>query len=258
MLLDRENKKVVTRRIACGIPGRPPKSLDYFEITLTEQSGRDAPFEVDKAAMDALVGYGEQYKTRRRIPIRVDSDDIEDFLVQAYTSRAPLPQLRRDGAPLLDGDGKGVLRPKIWCSGDGRLAKRLTRDGGLDQIRCNCSPRLTARTPDELTQLLTKRMKHNPDDGKRCPFAQNGNEKIGPTCKPETVLICRADVVSNVGSFCRFRSHGHMTADALRSCGASGSRCSACGAASARAPSTAGQRATSCRPRALAPSCSSA
>jgi hypothetical protein len=219
------DRKVVTHRIACGRPGRPPKALDYLEITTTEQPAQDAAFPIDDAAMQALVDLGPRYalpadKTggvikTRRIPIRVDSSVIDEFLLQAYRCRVSAPVKGRDGHVLERVAGEPLMRPQVWCSGDGVEAHR-----GLEAkkpIPCNASPRFPDRDQSELVQLLRKASAHDPNDGKRCPFAQNGNAKAGPTCKPESVLICRSDVVANVGAFCRVRSHGHYTADALAS-----------------------------------------
>jgi hypothetical protein len=217
-------RKVVTHRIACGRPGRPPRSLDYLEITTTEQPAQDAAFPIDDAAMQALVDLGPRYalpadKTGgaikpRRIPVRVDSDTIDEFLMQAYRCRVAAPVIGRDGEPLMKGPGQPLMRPQVWCAGDGVEAHRGIKD--KKPIACCASPKHAPRAQDELLQLLRKSSLHNPADGKRCPFAQNNDAKAGPTCKPETVLICRSDVVANVGAFCRIRSHGHFTADALR------------------------------------------
>lgn len=226
MLKDRRRRPVVTHRIACGRPGsNRPEKLDYLEITTFERASAQSAYNVDKAAMDRLRSpeFGERYGAPadpekpvkpRRIPIRVDSDEISDFLTQRYESTAMLPILV-DGAPLTDSNGKVAKRPTVWCHGDGEMAQRLGRDMKVfNQIRCCSSPEYPARTQRELAEAIEAgASKHDPNDGKRCPFAQNTDPMLGACCKPVTTLICRSDVVANMGAFCRYRSHAHSSAD---------------------------------------------
>lgn len=247
-LKDRTTRKVVTHRIACGRPGNPnghgrdksPSRLDYFEITGVEQDPATGQFAVETEAMKNLASFGPRYATNngdkdnpqprpRRIPIRVASDDIDEFMPQAYRSRTMLPVVNSDGTPkmvLRKGGSEPVQLTRLqpWCEGDGATAKRLY-GGERISIPCRCSPK-NERPLDDLQQLLTKRAKHDPvADERRCPWAQNASlastpdapawAKASPVCKPETVLICTCDALGSIGSFARFRSHGHYTADAM-------------------------------------------
>lgn len=235
LLKDRSRKRSVTHRIACGRPGNPQasgkeryfSSLDHFEITGVEQARGTDQFTVDTEAMKRLVAFddGVRYKDRRRVPVRLDSNNIEDFLKQEYESRASLPVLGADGTQKMwtqknQDTGRDELVPakmvQVWCHGDGQTAKRRQKDGKEKPIRCCADKRnLVERTPDELAQLLSRRVAHLPEDGKLCPWMQNDNAKAAPQCKPTTLLVCRSDVVNNLGSFCKFRSSGHNTADEL-------------------------------------------
>ena len=221
-LNDRSPRPVVTHRIACGRPGEtktsPPSSLDFFEITLNARPQNYGLFPVDAGAMSRLESLGYQSVKPRRIPIRVDSDDIDDFLSQNYTSRMSAPVFGRDGGQLMQKDGVTPLtRLQVWCHGDGRVAKRSGKDGQVKEIPCCSNPRTyRARARDDLLSILSRRSKHDPMDGKRCPYAQNDDGKAGPVCKPESIMLVRCDVVANIGARCRVTSHGHRTADALR------------------------------------------
>lgn len=200
-------------------------ALDYFEITTTEQEKQDAPFAIDQDAMARLVELGPRYAKApegngvikpRRVPIRVDSDKIDDFLMQEYRVRVPAPVMARDGVtPLMKTATERLMRPQVWCHGNGVQAFRGFGDDKRP-IPCNASPSFPPRPQDELMKLLKRGKDHNPEDGKRCPFAQNNDGRAGPMCKPETVQIQRCEAVAGVGAFARFRSHGHGTADAMR------------------------------------------
>lgn len=215
MLRDRTRRKVITHRLAMGRPGnkngtgkeRAPSRLDHFEIT-TNSPDANGQFPVDREAMarlDKADVLGRKYDTQkpRRLPIRVDSDNIEDFMVQRYECRIPK-------------EGGGT---EVFCHGDGATAHRLVGRGVRKEIRCCARPQFgdgkgyPDRTPKELDDILSRRVRHNPEDGLRCPFAQNTNAKEGPTCEPVTELVVRCDVATGVGARARFRSHGHRTAD---------------------------------------------
>ncbi len=233
LLEDRRRRPVVTHRIACGRPGKPPVKLDYLEITYNQTDRGDA-YVLDAAAMERLATLGPQY-TRlvdvevqepggvskrvkqnrpRRIPIRLFDDDLDVVVDQEYRARAPMPVKKPNGEPMMDGD-KPVTRTGVFCHGNGKEAHRLTAGGGEKTIRCCASPSFEPRTDAELAQILGRRAVHNPEDGKRCPFAQNGNPKAGPKCVPETTLFVLSDVVSNIGGVCRIRTHAHSSADTL-------------------------------------------
>lgn len=222
MLRDRPaDKKVITHRIAAGRPGESersaPSALDHFEITLNERPKHYGAFPRDHEAHARLADFGvADTQKPRRIPIRVDSDEIDDFLLQEYQSRRSLTVLDRLGQPILK-DGEPVRRPTLWCHGDGVEAKRMAGDRTWNTIPCRSAPSFQPWKPDELVQLLKgKAIPDLASDQHRCPFAQNTDARAGPTCKPTTVLICRSDVIGGLGTFARFRSHGHQTADALR------------------------------------------
>lgn len=244
MLKDRTPRKVITHRIAAGRPNNPTlpmgaegkwvHALDYFEITGVEQDPKSLQFVVDRRAMDILPSLGKQYDPHkpRRIPIRLASDTLEDSLLQSYRSRAMLPVLSADGTQKMgqkDGeDPSPILRLQPWCEGDGVEARRLSSGGDRSVIPCHASPKCGDRQMPQLLDLLGKKVKHDPtSDVKRCPWSQNASvagtrgahpvAKKAPVCKPETVLIAHCDAVGSIGSFARFRSHGHYTADALRS-----------------------------------------
>ncbi len=244
LMKDRTHRKVITHRIAAGRPNNPTivsghgkwlHSLDYFELTGVEQDPVTLQFAVDKLAMDRLPSFGEQYSATkpRRIPIRLASDLLEDSLTQAYRSRAMLPVIGADGNPKMgmrqgDTEASPIMRLQPWCEGDGQTARRLTGGGERVSIPCHASPKCGERPLPQLLELLGKKAKHDPVvDTLRCPWAQNASvgglkdappiAKKAPTCKPETVLICHCDAIGGVGSFARFRSHGHYTADNLRS-----------------------------------------
>lgn len=233
-LKDRRKKPVITHRISCGrVSGSGEytriEKLDGFEITTFERIGKDGYYVVDRTAMDALEVWGERYVHKRndegkitlarRIPIRVDSDNIEDFVSQRYESRAPLPILGRDGKPIMKNATTLMKKPQVWCHGDGESAMRLSMDtktwkSTWNKIRCCSSPDCTPRSQKDLVELLDAgASKHNPEDGCRCPYAQNVDKDAGPTCGPVTKLICRSDVVANIGAFCRFQTHAHSTGD---------------------------------------------
>lgn len=211
MLKDRKPRKVVTHRLAYGRPasgGRKfPEKLDHWEIT-SSSPDKDGSFPVDKDAMARLAdeeALGRRYHPTkpRRLPIRLDSDSIEDVLMQRYECRVKI-------------DG----RLQVFCHGDGETAKRLRRDGTHEEIRCCASPRFEDRgyedrTPRQLADILSRQEKHNPNDGLRCPYAQNRDAKKGPKCSVVSELIARCDVVSAIGGRARFRSHSHRTADQL-------------------------------------------
>lgn len=225
-LLDRRLRQVVTHRLACGRPGlrddngRPgaPTMLDHLEITFSEQQ-KNGAFIADTEAMRRLPLLDQRYTAEkpRRLPIRVDDDDIDVFLSQEYQARVTLPVLdRATKEPVIGPDGKPRRVPRVWCRGNGAQAKRLDASQMEVDIPCNANPfTFSARTEDELLPIL-RTGKYDVGDGKRCPFAQNGDGKRGPTCKPTTLLLCRCDVVSNVGAWCRVVSHGHATADRIR------------------------------------------
>lgn len=242
-LKDRRKKPVITHRISCGrVSGTGQNTriekLDGFEITTFERIGKDGHYVVDRAAMDALEAFGPRYVHKRakrdgdkpgeetgpivlarRIPIRVDSDDIEDFVTQRYESRAPLPIIGRDGKPIMVNATTLMKKPQVWCHGDGESAMRLSMDtktwkSTWNKIRCCSSPDCTPRSGKDLVELLDAgASKHNPEDGFRCPYAQNIDKDAGPTCGPVTKLICRSDVVANIGAFCRFQTHAHSSGD---------------------------------------------
>lgn len=213
MLKDRRPRKVITHRLAYGRPAagsrKFPEKLDHFEITLaTADSSGDFP--VDKEAMrrlsdsEALGGKYDPVKPRR-LPIRLDSDVISDVLHQQYECRV---KSKRDG------------KLHVFCQGDGEVAERVQSDGTTKTIRCCAAPDFgdrgyADRTPRDLDALLERPTTHNPNDGLRCPFAQNRNPKDGPKCVVVTELTCRCDVVGAIGARARFRSHSHRTADQM-------------------------------------------
>lgn len=217
------DKKVVTHRIAVGRPGESersaPSALDHFEITLNERPRGFGLFPVDHEAHKRLADFGVADTTKpRRVPIRVDADDIDAFLLQEYQSRRKLTVLDRMGQVLVNNKGEEVTRPTLWCHGDGVSAQRMTRDRSFNTVPCRSSPKYRPWPEGELAQLLKgKAVSEMASDDHRCPFSQNSDNRAGPTCKPTTVLICRCDVVGGLGTFARFRSHGHQTADAMRS-----------------------------------------
>jgi hypothetical protein len=230
-LLDRKPRKVVTHRIACGRPGRPPTKLDFLEVTGTEQKSQDGPYEVDWRAMWALAApefSGRYIPPRadgkpieqgdlkpRRIPVRCPSDRIDEFLEQEYQSRRPLRVKGPDGSWAKDKAGGDVRRPGVWCRGDGKTASRLGGMGTWQVIPCNSSPSHPERPHADVLSIL-RGAEHSPFDGSRCPFAQNRDARLGPTCLPTSELYVHCDVVANIGGLCRVRSHGHRSADALR------------------------------------------
>ncbi len=204
-LRDRTHGPVITHRVAYGRPGRPPQRLDYFEITSSSIDGEKFPVDEQAHANLSDARFGDRYRSDkpRRIPIRVDSDDIDEFLHQQYECR-----IKKDG------------RVHLWCSGDGIEAQRKTRDGDRT-IRCSNKPESMGgqqeRVQRDLVELLKKPGSHDPADSMRCPFAQNRDPKAGPKCDPVTNFIFRCDAIGNLGGRARFRSHSHATADRLRS-----------------------------------------
>jgi hypothetical protein len=210
-LKDRKRRQVIGHRIAVGRIGRrkangkrgAPTKLDHFEITLAEMD-ENGDFPVDKAAHAALADYGcDDTGKPKRVPIRLDSDDIDAVLVQEYECRRWDPDKQQ---------------MRVWCVGDGETAKRKVKGGG--DIPCRATPPEMGgspeRTPRDLLPILDKPWTDRPGTDHRCPFAQNRDPNAGPTCKPKTELVARLEVVGNIGSRSRFRSHAHGTADALR------------------------------------------
>lgn len=212
-LRDRKPRKIISHRIAVGRLGAwnegskkraHPSRLDYFEITEANMD-KDKNFPVDKAAHEALKAFGERDTDHpTRVPIRVDSDNIDDFLTQDYETWVKREQ-----------------RMSLFCRGDGVQAERFFADGTSRKIPCHAKPEVMGgkpeRLPKDLLPILNGRTPDNPDAGFRCPFAQNKDSKTGPCCKPTTEMVVRLEVVRNIGSRARYRSHGHGTADALRS-----------------------------------------
>lgn len=235
-LLDRRHRRIVTHRIACGRPGRPPMKLDHLEITTNEQLIKDGPFVVDNEAMLRLVALGERYVTPRadgksiaredikprRIPIRCPDDDIDSFLVQRYESRRMLRVRAPDGTWLKKKDGEDVRQLGVWCAGDGVTARRLGAGGQHETIPCCSSPRFDdgtgfeGRPHADVIEMVRGTKAHDPRDGKRCPFAQNHDAMLGPICRPTTEMFVHCDVVANLGALCRVRSHAHSSADGIR------------------------------------------
>lgn len=230
-LQDRRTTKVVVARIACGRPARKgekaPSSLDYIEITTTEK-GPDGLFIVDQEAMQRLLALGPKYAEEvddgrggkvikaRRVPIRLTSDKVSDCIQQEYRSRVTMPMLDAEGKEKRNEAGEVLTSTRVWCHGNGREAKRTMKGGVEVTIPCRPSPSHADRPQAELVQILTRSVKHDPlTDTGRCPYAQNRNNKMGPVCKPETVGVVRSDVVNGLGTYSRFRSHGHYTADAV-------------------------------------------
>lgn len=242
---DRRPRPVITHRISCGRvsgSGRETRvvKLDHLEITTFDKVG-DGPYLVDFSAMNALASppFGQRYvfkteevdfKTKdkasgaevvekkrrvvgaRRIPIRVDSDTIDDFLTGNYESTAMLQ------IPGRHGGFEEKRRPTVWCRGDGETAQRLSMADQKTwrQIRCCANPEHQARSAKDLRAALEAGPDaDNPASGFRCPWAQNDDGKAFPRCSPVTTLICRSDVVSNIGAFCRYRTHAHSSSDYL-------------------------------------------
>lgn len=218
MLKDRKPRKVITHRIACGRPGTAStyfSALDHFEITSVERQDNKSLFPVDAAAMAKLAELGYSSEKPTRVPIRVDSDTIEDFLTQEYEARVMLPIVGFDGEPQRDAEGATVKRPQVWCHGDGVEATRGVGDA-TKKIPCCSSPfTYKPRTQLQMRDILSKKTGYSPDDGLRCPYAQNSNAKLGPACKPSTTMLVRCDAIANVGAMARVVSHGHNTADRL-------------------------------------------
>lgn len=99
------------RKSAGGAVWQPPKKLDHF-IVVTLDRGTDGNFVKDEA-VHALIG-----EAPRRIPVRLQFNDIEMNMMSRYASYA----------------GK-----TMWCSGDGEKASRVKEDGtGHEEVQCPC------------------------------------------------------------------------------------------------------------------------
>jgi hypothetical protein len=219
-LLDRTHVKLVTHSLNfASWAGGAPTRLDHWIIC--KLGVHDAKQEVDREAMENLRTMsffkGDGEVKVRKLPIRVDSDNIDDFLDQNYVMRALKPVLDKDGQPVMGTNGKPKNESYVACKGNGVDASRLasTKSNTWNKIPCNAALTFPERDNPELVALITRKTRHDPNDGKRCPFAQNNNPQNGLICKPETVLTCRCDAIGTVGSFARFRSHGHKTADRM-------------------------------------------
>jgi hypothetical protein len=226
-LLDRSPAKLITHTLGFAVyGGGAPQRKDWWFINKT---GADNDQVVDYDAMANLVGLGYAKEGTRaedikvtKLPIRVDSDDIEDFLDQAYRMRAQKPLLDKDGNPVIV-NGKQKVETFIGCQGNGVEASRLQADGSWANIPCCNKPWHEAtktgfkdRPHPEFIAILRRQKRHDPTDGLRCPYAQNSDPKQGLKCTPESVLTCRCDAIGALGTFARYRSHSHHTADRLR------------------------------------------
>lgn len=208
---DRQKRRVISHRVAVGRIGRKrpdgrrsaPSKLDHFEITSCELE--DDGFARDEEAHARLSEYGNPDPDNpTELPIRVDSDNIDDWLLQEYQCHIKA----RDG------------QMRIWCHGDGVTAHRLQRDGTSKDVPCMSKPESIGGAPErnlrDLVPLLRAPSTDVPTKAHRCPFAQNRDPKDGPRCLPTTEMVFRLEVVNNIGSRARFRSHAHGTADELR------------------------------------------
>jgi hypothetical protein len=218
LLLDREPKKIITHALTFAEwTGGAPKRKDYWMVVRLGAS--DSKHELDIAAMENLRTMGFFAGTGdvkvRKLPIRVDSDDLEDFIDQSYQLRVNVPVRDKNGAVVKKANGQDQHKSECICKGDGVNASRMAKGGVWNAIPCGANINLPARPNAELLQILRKEKQHDPHDGLRCPFAQNGDKNLGPKCGPETVVTCRCDVVGNIGGFARYRSHSHHTADRL-------------------------------------------
>lgn len=242
MLEDRTAKKVVTHRLSVGRPARKgvrgshAEALDHFEITGVEPD-KDGQFPLDREAMERVAAMGPQYGTwdkLKRIPIRLDSDATDDSLVQHYRCRKSMPAFDAAGQPMMtqapgDDVPSQLHRLQVWCEGNGKTAMRMTKDGtDKVEIPCRSSPKFQSFTREELDNIVTGKLRIDPRvDEHRCPYAslstfevnRSGTEamKKSPNCKPETTLLSRCDATASIGVFARTRSHGHNTADRIRS-----------------------------------------
>lgn len=205
MLKDRKKKPVVGRRIALGQAGKGkgshPTELEYFQITSSGMN-RDGQFDVIRSDQDALEEYC-QSKSPRKVPFTVSSDVVEDFLNMRYEVRIK--------------NREGKLR--VFCSGDGDMATRLTKSGEI-RIPCRASPDHPKRLPVDLKPLLASPSTDDPTScANQCPFAQNpttGDMAKLPKCKPRTDMLVTSGINPNLGTFDRFRSSGHLTADGIQ------------------------------------------
>lgn len=203
MLKDRRRRDVVKYRLAVGEPAggdrKAPTQLDYFLVTHASMN-QTGGFNPVKPIMDRLGVKPHE------VPFFVDSDDIEDFLVQEYTCMA-----------------KGHDGLVVFCHGDGEEATRRVGATEWVKVPCHAAPKrddgsgYEERMPKDLDPLLKKPLDDKPTPAtSRCPFAQNTDPKSGPCCKPRTEMLFRLMADPGGGSaFCRFRSHGHRTADNL-------------------------------------------
>lgn len=224
-LLDRNIRPLITHSLNFAEwSGGAPKRLDHWIIC--KVGVHESKQELDRDAMENLRKLGYAPATGdvkvRRMPIRVDSDNIDDFLPQDYKCRAKKPILDKDGNQLLV-DGKPKHETFVFCQGNGVEASRLSaKDGTWRSIPCCSRPFYDGkgfkdRPQPALYEILVKKQKYDVNDGLRCPYAQNSDPSIAPVCKPESVLTCRCDAIGSLGTFARYRSHGHKTADRLRS-----------------------------------------
>ena len=219
-LLDRDPPKLITHSLNYAEWGHHKvKWLDYWLINKTAVGDDKQTIDHDSMKNLVTLGYAKDPADIkvRRLPIRVDSDDIDDFLKQDYVLRGKKPRRDREGKEI-----PGKHDVFIACQGDGVNASRLQGDGTFAAIPCTSRPEWNGkgfreRSQTELHAILSKQKKHDPHDGLRCPYAQNSDPKKGPCCKPETVLTCRCDAIGSLGTFARYRSHSHKTADRLRS-----------------------------------------
>lgn len=197
LLKDRRKVDVIRYRVAIGRPKtdsrKAPERLDHFEVTETSVDA-SGDFVLARPIMDELG------KAPREVPILVDSDNIEDFVSQAYECREKIGN-----------------RVGMYCRGDGVKAKRKSARG-LVVIDCKAAPQrddgtgYPSRSPLELAAALKKWGSWQ--EPYRCAMAQNHNPKDGLRCSPTTEMVFRLAHAAG-GGFARYRSHGHATADRI-------------------------------------------
>lgn len=222
MLKNRRKRPVISRRVAVGRNGRPPKRLDCFEVTDAEPPGPQQAHARDDD-FHAIVG-----EKPRRLRVFVASDHEGDWLQQAYEVRAPVPVGPKP--PKGEPDNR-PRHTRVVCQGDGDQAERLVdpMTGRMAATPCNANApehappgrRYRNSTPRELDEIAVMgkggwrprglRQLLAVYEDRRCPWAQTG------VCKPRTEMLFQLADDPRPGSLARFRSHSHATADEMAS-----------------------------------------